>query len=246
MSHRSAVNPTVDSLPSWISDHLGEGSSYVTDEVRQSPRSPMEDQSVAEVIPVDNVHPSVTKEHNTMTLEELGFLRETYSIPQGVQLRLPEEGETILSARPGEVAFYEAAFPAGLRFPIPIIIRSILLFYNICPAQLVPNAWRSIVGAVTLWRVHKFIMTLSEFRNIFSLTNNPKPDQGWLYFKARYKKTILTGYPSNVKGWKSRFFFASGDNWELFDEEPRTGVPRIPRSWGIPGRFLFCYCWFII
>ena len=34
-------------------------------------------------------------------------------------------------------------------------------------------------------------------------------DQGWLYFKARYKKTNLGGYPSNVKGWKSKFFFVS-------------------------------------
>ena len=78
MSHRSKVSPTLDSLPSWISDHLGEGSSYITDEVRQSPRSPMEDPSIAEVAPLGDVHPSVTKEHNTMTSEELDLLRETY------------------------------------------------------------------------------------------------------------------------------------------------------------------------
>ena len=79
----------------------------------------MEDPSIAEVAPLGDVHPSVMKEHNIMTPEELDLLRETYSFPQGVQLRLPEENETILSTRPGEVAFYEAAFPAGLRFSIP-------------------------------------------------------------------------------------------------------------------------------
>ncbi|GFY95674.1 hypothetical protein Acr_10g0010590 [Actinidia rufa] len=84
-----------------------------------------------------------------MTLEELNCLRETYSFPLGVRVRLPEEGETIVSACPGEVAFYEAAFPAGLRFPIHSTIRLILQFYNICRAQLVPNAWRT---SLALWR----------------------------------------------------------------------------------------------
>ena len=91
MSYRSKVSPSdLESLPSWVSDHLGEGSSYITDEVRQSPRSPMEDPSAPEVAPLGEVHPSVGKEHNIMTPEELDLLRETYSFPQGVQLRLPE------------------------------------------------------------------------------------------------------------------------------------------------------------
>ncbi|GFZ20083.1 hypothetical protein Acr_28g0007880 [Actinidia rufa] len=68
---------------------------------------------------------------------------------------LPDEGETITSTRPGEVAFYEAAFPAGLRFPVHNTIRLILQFYNICPAQLVPNAWRSIACSMALWRVYR-------------------------------------------------------------------------------------------
>ena len=100
----------------------------------------MEDPSVPEVAPLGDIHPSVEKEHNIMTPEELDLLRETYSFPQGVQIRLPEENETILSTRPGEVAFYEAAFSAGLRFPIHPTVRLILMFYNICLAQFVPNA----------------------------------------------------------------------------------------------------------
>ncbi|GFS36164.1 hypothetical protein Acr_00g0044410 [Actinidia rufa] len=79
-----------------------------------------------------------------------------------ILIRLPNKGENITSTRPGEVAFYEAAFPAGLRFPFHSTIRT-----------------------------------------LFSLNSNPKPDQGWLYFKARNKKVLLGGYPSNVKGWKS-------------------------------------------
>ncbi|GFS28942.1 hypothetical protein Acr_00g0004740 [Actinidia rufa] len=112
-----------------------------------------------------------------------------------VMVRLPDEEEIITSTRPGEVAFYEAVFPAGLRFPIHPTIR--------------------------------YSISLTEFRNLFSLNSNPKPDQGWLYFKARNKKGLLGGYPSNVKGWKSKFFFVSGDEWEIPEGTSRKGATRI-------------------
>ncbi|GFS40550.1 hypothetical protein Acr_00g0069250 [Actinidia rufa] len=165
----------LDSLPSWVSDHLGEGSPFMTDEINQSPSSPME--GSPEESPLIAVHPSV---------------------------RLPDKGEIITSTRPGEVAFYEAAFPAGLRFPIHPTIR--------------------------------YSISLTEFRNLFSLNSNPKPDQGWLYFKARNKKVLLGGYPSNVKGWKSKFFFVSGDEWEIPEGTSRKGSARVPRTWGIPDK----------
>ena len=74
-----------------------------------------------------------------MTSEDLEHLRESRSIPSSIQIRLPEEGETIISAREGEVAFYEASFHSGLRLPLHPSIRMILHFYNICPAQLVKH-----------------------------------------------------------------------------------------------------------
>ncbi|GFZ04834.1 hypothetical protein Acr_17g0004060 [Actinidia rufa] len=211
MSRNSGVTRSGDlnSLPSWISDHLGQGSPYMTDEVNQSPSSPMEGSH--EESSLVAIHPSVEEKTNIMTLEELNALRDIYSFPSGVQIRLPEEGETITSTRPGE-------------------------FYNICTAQLVPNAWRSIACSMALWRVYRYSISLSEFRNLFSLNSNPKPDQGWLYFKARNKKVLLGGYPSNVKGWKSKFFFVSGDEWEIPEEKSRKGAARVSRTWGIPDK----------
>ncbi|GFY96533.1 hypothetical protein Acr_11g0008390 [Actinidia rufa] len=141
------------------------------------------------------IHPSVEEKTNIMTLEELNALGTFIPFPPVVQIRLPEEEETITSTRPGEVAFYEAAFPAGLRFPVHNTIR--------------------------------YSISLSEFRNLFSLNINPKPDQTGLYFKARNKKVLLGGYPSNVKGWKSKFFFVSGDEWEIPEEKSRKGAARV-------------------
>ncbi|GFY87377.1 hypothetical protein Acr_05g0010160 [Actinidia rufa] len=52
-------------------------------------------------------------------------------------------------------------------------------------------------------------------------------------------KNVIKGSPSNVKGWKKRFFFVSGDDWEFFPRiAPSERVPRVPRSWGTPSK---CY-----
>ncbi|GFS43646.1 hypothetical protein Acr_00g0086170 [Actinidia rufa] len=140
------------------------------------------------------------------------------SVPPQVQMvaltsiRLHETNETIASTRPSEVAFCEAVFQAGLRLPIHPTIRRILHYYNICPGQLAPDAWRRVIDVVLLWQFHKFALSLNEFRNLFGLFNPPKLDFGWLYFKARPRKTLLGGYHSNVKGWKKKFFFISKDN----------------------------------
>ncbi|GFS45589.1 hypothetical protein Acr_00g0096950 [Actinidia rufa] len=177
---------------------------------------------------------SLTKEGNVMTQAELDKLGSTYSFPLGIRLRIPGDGETILSARQGEVAFYEAAFQAGLRLPIHPTIREILVHYNICPAQLSPNAWRSVICSLVIWRHFKRHMSCDEFRYLYSLS--PLPDSGWFYFKARPDKNLLRGSPSNVKGWKTRFFFASGDEWEFPSSTAASNTLRVPKSWGRQGR----------
>ncbi|GFS31889.1 hypothetical protein Acr_00g0019770 [Actinidia rufa] len=96
----------------------------------------------------------------------------------------------------GEVAFYEVTFLAGLRLPIHPTIRRILNHYKICPAQLSPNAWRSVICSL-----------------------------------ARPRKNLLRGSPSNVKGWKKRFFFASENEWEFYPSMPiGNGIPRVPKK----------------
>ncbi|GFY84577.1 hypothetical protein Acr_03g0013510 [Actinidia rufa] len=216
MSHISDVTRSgdLDSLPSWISDHLGEGSPYMTDEVNQSPSSPME--GSPEESPLVAVHPSVEEKTNIMTLEELDALRDTYSFPSGVQIRLPDEGETITSTRPGEA-------------------NSLVLQHLPGPARSQRVEKHCLLHGVVAG-VQIYSISLSEFRNLFSLNYNPKPDQGWLYFKARNKKVLFRGYPSNVKGWKSKFFFVSGDEWEIPEGMSRVGAPRVLRTWGNPDK----------
>ncbi|GFY81138.1 hypothetical protein Acr_01g0009470 [Actinidia rufa] len=133
------------------------------------------------ILPKVDVPRSSATETNTMTHGDLDRLRETCSFPIGVQTRIPGKGKTVLSASSGEVAFYEAAFPAGLR----------------C---------------------------------LYTLLKGPGSESGWLYFKARPGKNVLKGAPSNVKGWKRRFFFISREDWEFH--------PMIPREERDEERFL--------
>ncbi|GFY96585.1 hypothetical protein Acr_11g0008910 [Actinidia rufa] len=214
------------SLPSWISDHLG-AKSYI-DETSQSPSFPPTNSPKMDTS-------SLTKEGNAMSQAELDKLGSTYSFPSGIRLRIPGDGETILSACQGEVAFYEAAFLAGLRLPLHPTIREILIHYKICPAQLSPNAWRSVICSLVIWRHFKRHMSCDEFRCLYFLS--PLPDSGWYYFKARPEKNLFQGSPSNVKGWKTRFFFASGDEWEFPSGVAASDITaRVPRSWGTPGK----------
>ncbi|GFZ03432.1 hypothetical protein Acr_16g0000560 [Actinidia rufa] len=50
---------------------------------------------------------------------------------------------------------------------------------------------------------------------------------------GKNKKVLLGGYPSNVKGWKSKFFFVFGDEWEIPEGTSWEGAPIVPRTWGI-------------
>ena len=129
-------------LPYWVFDHLKE-KSYMTDEVNQLSSSAKED--LLEESPLrddffvpkgdfeDTISP-LEREFSTMTQEDLNLLRETYSFPAGIQVRIPDESETVLFTRPREIAFYEVDFSASLRLFVHPTIRRILNFYNICPA----------------------------------------------------------------------------------------------------------------
>ena len=119
----------------------------MTDEVNQLPSSPFEESPLRDDSFDMATRTPLEKELNVMIQGDLDHLRETYSFPA----RIPKEGETILFIRPSEVAFYEATFLADLRLSIYPTIKRILNFYNICPTQLSPNAWRSVVYVLVIW-----------------------------------------------------------------------------------------------
>ncbi|GFS39087.1 hypothetical protein Acr_00g0061090 [Actinidia rufa] len=139
----------------------------------------------------------------------------------GVQTRIPGKGEKVLSASAGEVAFYEAAFPTGLRFPMHATIKRI---------SHASNAWRNIISVLVIWRFYRRHLSLNKFRCLYALLKGPGSESGWLYFKTRLGKNILKGARSNVKGWKRRFFFISGDDWEFHPSKQCNKVPVLSQT----------------
>ncbi|PSS08074.1 Protein naked cuticle 1 like [Actinidia chinensis var. chinensis] len=197
----------------------------MADETPQIP--PFEESSPLGRLPEVEVPSSPATELNTMTQGDLDRLRETYFFLMGVQMRISKKGETVLYASAGDVAFYEAALPAGLRFPMHPTIKWILNFYDICPAQLSPNAWKNIISMLVIWQFYQRHLSLNEFRCLYALLKGPGSESGWLYFKARPNKNIL----------KRRFFFVSRDDWEFHPSIPcEEGAVRVLRSWGAPGK----------
>ncbi|GFZ05204.1 hypothetical protein Acr_17g0007760 [Actinidia rufa] len=66
----------------------------------------------------------------------------------------------------------------------------------------------------------RYSISLSEFRNLFSLNSNPKPDQGWLYFKARNKKFCSEDTPATLRGGRANKHCNNPPR--LFDDEMKV------------------------
>ena len=63
----------------------------------------------------------------------LDSYRRKYQIPEDVVLRIPESDELACSSRYGDVAFYEADFNAGIRFPMQPLMRELLDRLSLAP-----------------------------------------------------------------------------------------------------------------
>ena len=116
-----------------------------------------------------------------------------------------------------DVAFYEADFNAGLRFPMQPLMRELLDHLNLAPAQLAPNAWRTVVAYMVMWKVcsdGSDDLTLDELLFCY------KPCQiavspGFWTLSARQKGLkLVVGNPSSNREWKDDYVFVCGDNWE--------------------------------
>ncbi|GFZ15877.1 hypothetical protein Acr_25g0002860 [Actinidia rufa] len=81
MPCKTEVGDFENSLPSWVSEHLGETS--MTDEVDQYPPPPSEESSPREKLSEIEVPSSPATELNIMTQGNLDCLRETCSFPSG-------------------------------------------------------------------------------------------------------------------------------------------------------------------
>ena len=86
-------------------------------------------------------------------IEGLHKYRRRYQILEDVVLRIPESDEVACSSKYSDVAFYEVDFNTGVRFPLQPLMRELLARLNLSLGQLAPNAWRTVVACMVMWKV---------------------------------------------------------------------------------------------
>ena len=138
-----------------------------------------------------------------------------FQFPKGVAIRLPCPNGKACTFAHGEMSFYKATFLCGLRFLVHRFITQLLFTLNVAPGQLVPNAWRMIIGCMSIWvSIHDGDMiTLNEFLYLYRL----KPSTHYGHFELlpwNRESRIIRSFPTSFCDWKSQYFFISGSGCE--------------------------------
>ncbi|GFP89550.1 hypothetical protein PHJA_001098600 [Phtheirospermum japonicum] len=144
---------------------------------------------------------------STLTYQDVERFKSLSYFPTHWECYVPGPEDGGLSMAPHfSLCLYEDMFRAGVRFPLHPSICEILNFYNVCPAQLAPNAWKVIIGFVTLASSMSLPMSAATTR-------------------------LLLECSDGNRNWKSKFFYviASGGDWG-FPNVWRDAVrsPRCP------------------
>jgi hypothetical protein len=169
--------------------------------------------------------------------------RRKYQIPEDVVLRIPASDEVACSSRYGDVAFYEADFKAGIRFPLQPLMRELLDRLNLAPDQLAPNAWRTVVGSMVMWKVlseGKDDLTLDELLFCYKPCQIPASPGFWSLNMRQRGLKLIVGTPSSNREWKDNYVFVCGDNWEGLQCEKDDNFIPVRREWGVPSSSGVC------
>lgn len=146
-----------------------------------------------------------------------------YQIPDGLILTAPGEAQAFGSPS-NNVALYEQALMAGLRFSVPWFLRELLFCLGLAPKQLMPNAWRIAIGCMVLWELTFQGRNHLAVREFFRCYVVKEQEPGWFFFASRDPPiTLVTGFLSSYSGWKTCYFFILGENWEC----PPSEVPEV-------------------
>uniref|UniRef100_A0A2N9ISI6 Uncharacterized protein n=1 Tax=Fagus sylvatica TaxID=28930 RepID=A0A2N9ISI6_FAGSY len=225
-----------DSWPSVHSEDLPEGLSDRGADARSTEETPSVSGSSRVVGPHDSW---IARSYSSRIVDVEGVesYRRKYQIPEDVVIRIPESDEVACSSRYGDVAFYEADFNAGVRFPMQPLMRELLDHLNLAPGQLAPNAWRSVVGSMVMWKIlsdGRDDLTLDELLFCYKPCQISASPGFWTLNMRQRGLKLIVGNPSSNREWKDNYVFVCGDNWEGLQCEKDDNFIPIRREWGVP------------
>ena len=115
--------------------------------------------------------PSTSSIISSLTMEEL---MAYYEVPDGIDLRLMERAdESTLGGEHNGVFFTREHLAAGIRFPMPAIVKQFLHFTREPPALIHPNVIRILIGSCVLNHLYQLDLSLVELFMIYFLSVGP-------------------------------------------------------------------------
>ncbi|XP_034672494.1 uncharacterized protein LOC117904081 [Vitis riparia] len=172
----------------------------------------------------------VRAEKSVEKLNEKEFC-DRFCVPNGVSVEL-FDGEGVLPEEPenNAILFTKEQFNAGLRFPIPSLLKEFLHFTQIPPVYVHPNMIRVLMGCNILSMLFDLNLSLLEVLFVYSIK---KAKSNIFSFVASLPSLqLVTNLPdSNKKAAKGQVLVKGV--WAGLSEHPdRPFVPN--RSLGIP------------
>ncbi len=93
-------------------------------------------------------------------------LRKNYDILPSVLLHFQNPVTREICG--GDIVIHERMLLVGLRFPFPNIARELVLYLEVAPSQIAPNAWSYLFASFILWHtVLGARMAIPSFFNVY-------------------------------------------------------------------------------
>ncbi|KAF3522815.1 hypothetical protein F2Q69_00048817 [Brassica cretica] len=144
---------------------------------------------------------------------DLANIRKKYFIHPSVGMRSSTEFECAPDGGTGEVTIYEAYLEAGFRGVIPSLIDEVSSFFGLCPSQLTPLTWRTLMAIQVLGELHVFSIGVHEILYYYYFAPLANKD-GFYHLRSRDGAPLVEEPSRGVRGnhpfgdgWNSRYVF---------------------------------------
>ena len=162
--------------------------------------------------------PSASSIISSLTMEELMAYCE---VPDNIDLRLTErEDESTLGGEHNGVFFTREHLAAGLRFPVPALVKQFLHFTPVPPDLIHPNVIHILIGCCVLNHLYQLDLSLVELCIIYFLRIG---QGGWMSMSIMNPRIqVVNGLLGSPKTKAKGVLLVRGP----WDESP--GSPGLP------------------
>ena len=125
-----------------------------------------------------------------------------FSFKRNYQAVIPSPTDNVDNPPPGCIAVYLEALEHGLQLPLLKVVIEILRTYDIAIAQLIPNAWASILSFVATCKLKCLECTALAFSYVHIIQRNSKNcgGKGWYRIIGRPGFISALNKPSSIHG----------------------------------------------